>query len=92
MWSQRKFSKLTNARCPQCHKKLELRGQGEGQIYVCTTCTFREKAASFNKRFDNNEGKNSKKDVANYMKKMKQESDAPMNSALADALAKLNLK
>jgi DNA topoisomerase-3 len=86
------LARLTNARCPQCHKKLELRGQGEGQIYVCTTCTFREKAASFNKRFDNNEGKNSKKDVANYMKKMKQETEAPMNSALADALAKLNLK
>jgi DNA topoisomerase III len=86
------LARLTNARCPQCHKKLELRGQGEGQIYVCTTCTFREKAASFNKRFDNSEGKNSKKDVANYMKKMKQETEAPMNSALADALAKLNLK
>ncbi|KZL89411.1 DNA topoisomerase 3 [Clostridium magnum DSM 2767] len=86
------LARLTNARCPQCHKKLELRGQGEGQIYVCTTCTFREKAASFNKRFDNKEGKNSKKDVANYMKKIKQESEAPMNSALADALAKLNLK
>jgi len=26
------------------------------------------------------------------MKKMKQENDAPMNSALAEALAKLNLK
>lgn len=86
------LARLTNARCPNCHKKLELRGQGEGQIYVCTTCTFREKAASFNKRFDNKEGKNSKRDVANYMKKMKKESEAPMNSALADALAKLNLK
>jgi DNA topoisomerase III, bacteria and conjugative plasmid len=86
------LARLTNARCPQCHKKLELRGQGEGQIYVCTTCTFREKAASFNKRFDNKEGKNSKRDVANYMNKMKKETEAPMNSALADALSKLNLK
>jgi len=88
------LGRLTNARCPQCHKKLELRGQGEGQIYVClnTNCNFREKAASFNKRFKDNENKSNKKEVQNYMKKMKQESEAPMNSALAEALAKLNLK
>lgn len=29
------LARLTNARCPECHKKLELRGQGEGKIYVC---------------------------------------------------------
>ena len=88
------LARLTNARCPECHKKLELRGQGEGQIYFCVNpnCSFKEKSSSFNKRFDNKESKNSKRDVANYMKKMKKESEAPMNSALADALAKLNLK
>lgn len=75
-------------------KKLELRGHGDGQVYVCinNNCNFREKASSFNKRFDNKQGKNSKRDVANYMKKMKKESEVPMNSALADALAKLKLK
>lgn len=88
------LGRLTNARCPECHKKLELRGHGEGQIYVClnTNCNFREKASSFSKRFKDNESKSNKKDVQNYMKKMKQENEAPMNSALADALAKLNLK
>ncbi|OBR94071.1 MULTISPECIES: DNA topoisomerase III [Clostridium] len=88
------LAKLTNARCPECHKKLELRGHGDGQVYVCinNNCNFREKASSFNKRFDNKQGKNSKRDVANYMKKMKKESEVPMNSALADALAKLKLK
>lgn len=88
------LGRLTNARCPECHKKLELRGHGEGQIYVClnTNCNFREKASSFSKRFKDNESKSNKKDVQNYMKKMKQENEAPMNSALAEALAKLNLK
>lgn len=86
------LSRFTNVRCPECHKKLELRGEGEGQIYVCTNCTFREKLSSFNKRFKENESKLNKKDVAKYMKKMKEESNAPINSALAEALSKLNLK
>jgi DNA topoisomerase-3 len=88
------ISKFTNARCPECKKRLELRGQGDGQIYVCpnATCNFREKASVFNKRFDNKADKVNKKEVNNIMKKMKQESEAPLNSALAEALAKLNLK
>lgn len=86
------ISRFTNVRCPECHKRLELKGQGEGQIYVCGNCTFREKLSSFNKRFKENEGKLNKKEVSRYMKKMKEESEAPINSALAEALAKLNLK
>ncbi|WP_315117843.1 DNA topoisomerase III [uncultured Clostridium sp.] len=86
------ISRFTNVRCPECHKRLELKGEGEGQIYVCGNCTFREKLSSFNKRFKENEGKLNKKEVSRYMKKMKEESEAPINSALAEALAKLNLK
>lgn len=87
-------SKFTNARCPQCHKRLELRGEGEGQIYVCanSNCTFREKASSFNKRFDNKGDKINKREVSNRLKQMKKDAEAPLNSALAEALAKLNLK
>lgn len=87
------ISKFTNARCPECKKRLELRGQGEGQIYVCpnANCNFREKASVFSKRFDKSDKVN-KKEVNNIMKKMKQESEAPLNSALAEALAKFNLK
>ncbi len=82
-------SKFTNARCPQCHKRLELRGEGEGQIYVCanSNCTFREKASSFNKRFDNKTEKVNKREVANIMKKMKQESKEPLNNPFADLMS-----
>ncbi|SHI88912.1 DNA topoisomerase-3 [Clostridium amylolyticum] len=82
-------SKFTNARCPQCHKRLELRGEGEGQIYVCanSNCTFREKASSFNKRFDNKGDKVNKREVANIMKKMKQESKEPLNNPFADLMS-----
>ncbi|OFI05532.1 DNA topoisomerase 3 [Clostridium acetireducens DSM 10703] len=86
------ISKFTNVRCPECHRKMEIRGNGEGQIYVCTNCNFREKLSSFNKRFKNKQNKVNKRDVAKYMKKVKEENDTPINSALADALSKLNLK
>lgn len=69
-------SKTTNARCPECKKKLTLKGHGEGQIYVCpgANCNFREKASQFNKRFEKG-GKVDKRDVNNYMKKMKKEAE-----------------
>lgn len=69
-------SRTTNARCPECKKKLTLKGHGEGQIYVCpgANCNFREKASQFNKRFEKG-GKVDKRDVNNYMKKMKKEAE-----------------
>ncbi|PMC37554.1 DNA topoisomerase III [Bacillus sp. UMB0899] len=82
-------SKVTNARCPNCHKKLELRGQGEGQLFVCK-CGHREKMSTFQERRKKNQNsKVSKREVSNYMKK---QDDNFSNNALADALAKLNLK
>lgn len=84
-------AKVTNARCPNCHKKLELRGEGEGQIFVCG-CGYREKLSAFTARRQNDAtGKASKGDVAQYLREQKK-SDEPFNSALAEALAKLKLK
>jgi DNA topoisomerase-3 len=83
-------AKITNARCPECHKKLELRGEGEGQIFVCV-CGYREKLSAFNERKKTDSSKVSKRDVSNYLKQQNKSSDEPMNSALAEALAKLKL-
>jgi DNA topoisomerase-3 len=83
-------AKVTNARCPECHKKLELRGEGEGQIFVCG-CGYREKLSAFNERKKTESGKVSKKDVSKFLKDQKKESNEPLNSALAEALAKLKL-
>ncbi|MCY6372295.1 DNA topoisomerase III [Clostridium ganghwense] len=80
------IAKVTNARCPECHKKLELRGQGEGQIFICPKCGYREKMSSFKKRKEGQNKKISKREVNKYLKKQKV--DEPINSALADALAK----
>lgn len=80
-------SRVTNARCPQCHKKMEMRGQGEAQTFTCK-CGFHEKLSSFQKRKGkSNNQKVSKRDVASYMKK--QNKEEPLNTALADALSKL---
>ena len=53
------ISQTTNARCPNCHKRLELKGQGEGKIFTCS-CGHREKLSSFNKRKAEEKGKASK--------------------------------
>lgn len=85
------IAKVTNARCPNCHKKLELRGEGDGQIFVCS-CGYREKLSAFNDRRKKDNTKLSKKDVSRYLKDQKKENDEPINSGLAEALAKLKLK
>ncbi len=83
------IAQITNARCPECKKKLELRGQGEGQKFVCK-CGYREKLSAFEKRRKKEKSNVSKKDVSNYLHKQKKDTNQqPMNTALADALAKL---
>lgn len=85
------ISKKTNARCPNCHKKMDMHGQGEGQIFVCV-CGYREKLSAFKQRKSKAQDKASKKDVSKYLNKQKKAKEEPFNTALADALAKLKLK
>ncbi|RQD69883.1 MAG: DNA topoisomerase III [Tindallia sp. MSAO_Bac2] len=82
---------VTNARCPECRKKLELRGEGYGRIFVCR-CGYREKLSVFEarKKKQGNQ-KVSKKEVNRYLKEQEKKKDEPINTALADALAKLKL-
>ena len=87
---RKSVSKITNARCPNCHKRLELKGEGEGQIFVCG-CGYKEKLSSFNERKKKEGSKVSKKEVEKYLKQQSKAKDEPINSALADALAKLKL-
>ncbi|WP_428910973.1 DNA topoisomerase III [Niallia sp. Krafla_26] len=88
---RKNVSRITNARCPNCKKKLELRGQGEGQTFACK-CGYREKLSTFNERKKKEQNtKVSKRDVAKYMKTQNKQEE-PLNTALADALKKLNLK
>ncbi len=83
-------SQITNARCPNCHKRLELKGEGEGKIFVCK-CGFREKLSVFNKRKQNESTSISKKETSRYLLKQNKKEDENINTALADALKKLKL-
>jgi len=81
--------KRTNARCPNCKKRLELRGEGEAQMFTCS-CGHREKLSTFNKRKQQEKKhKVSKRDVNRYLKK---QDDGFKNNALAEQLAKLKEK
>ncbi|MPW26650.1 DNA topoisomerase III [Alkalibaculum sp. M08DMB] len=86
--NRKRLSKVTNARCPNCKKKLTMVGEGEGQIFTCT-CGHREKLSSFNQRKSKENKSISKKEAQKYLKKNNDESE--VNSALADALSKLKL-
>lgn len=82
------IAKVTNARCPECHKKLELHGEGESRIFICS-CGYREKLSAFEERKKKEESGVSKRDVYNYLKRQKETVEAQINSSLADALSKL---
>lgn len=84
---RKSISKITNARCPKCHKKLELRGEGDGQIFACS-CGHREKLSAFEERRKKDKNKVDKKEVSKFMKEQKKEEEA-LNTSLADALSKL---
>lgn len=84
------IERTSNARCPVCHKKMGLKGQGEGQLFTCV-CGYKEKLTAFQERRKKEGAGVSKKDVANYMNKLKKEEKEPINSAFADAFAKLKL-
>ncbi len=89
---RKQVAQTTNARCPNCRKKLELRGEGEGRVFVCV-CGHKEKLSAFNERREKEKQKSvSKKDVQHYLKKQQKQQDEPLNTVLADALAKLKLK
>ena len=79
---RRSLSQTTNARCPNCHKKMELRGEGEKQMFACV-CGYREKLSDFKKRRANAGA--GKRDVRKYLAN---QDTGGGNTAMADALAK----
>ncbi len=83
-------ARTSNARCPVCHKRMELRGKGDGQIFVCS-CGHKEKLSAFKSRREKEGAGVSKKDVARYLNRQKKEAEEPVNNAFAMALAGIRL-
>ncbi|MGL4374714.1 MAG: DNA topoisomerase, partial [Turicibacter sp.] len=87
--SRKVVSQTTNSRCPKCHKKLELRGEGEGRMFACQ-CGHREKLSTFTNRKQEQKKQGSKRDVQNYLKQQNKQEE-PINNPFADAFANIKL-
>lgn len=83
---RRNLSLQTNARCPKCHKRLELVGDGDKRLYTCS-CGFREKYARFNEQLKAKRNQSNKSDVKKFMQQQKRQESIGAN-AFADAWAK----
>ena len=84
---RRSVSIITNARCPECHKKMELRGEGEKKSFYCS-CGYREKYSAFKER--RGQSGATKRDVQNYIRNQNKKED-DSNNPFAAAFDKLNL-
>ncbi len=76
------LSMATNVRCPNCHKRMELFGNGDKKCYVCR-CGFREKVEKFHQQ--SGSGGMSKREVQKYLSRQEEPKG---QSALALALQK----
>ncbi len=87
------LSRKTNARCPNCHKQLDMVGQGDQQTFICPSCHYKEKLSSFEKRKGAQRKKGGKKDYHLYKKKLEKiENQAAAEDNPFAALARLKDK
>ncbi|ALC92980.1 DNA topoisomerase III [Bacillus sp. FJAT-18017] len=56
-YRKRKDAKLSNRRCPQCHKKMEIHNGKAGTYFQCRTCNVVEKAEERKKAVNKREEK-----------------------------------
>ncbi len=85
------LSRMTNARCPLCHKKMEMSKKGEEDTFFCA-CGYRERLSKFEERRKKEGAGVRKKDVANYLKKQQEEAKNTAYTPFAEALKKLQEK
>lgn len=83
-------SRTTNARCPKCHKRMEMYVKGKEEIFVCA-CGYKEKLSAFQARREKEGAGVKKRDVQKYLKQQQKEAQEPINNAFAQALAGLKL-
>lgn len=75
---KRKDPKLSNKRCPHCHKKMEMHHGKAGIYFQCRTCGIIEKADQTKKKAD-------KRETRRLLNKLNSSSE-PIGNSLADAL------
>ena len=83
-------SRTTNARCPKCHKKMEMIMKGKEETFVCV-CGYKERLSAFQARRAKEGAGVNKRDVQKYMKQQQKEAKEPVNNSFAQALAGIKL-
>lgn len=83
-YRRRKDPKLSNHRCPQCHKKMEIIEGKNGQFFKCKYCSITEKVQNKQER----KKKITKQEERRLMKKYGQEEtlESPLAAALKAAM------
>lgn len=84
------ISRTTNARCPKCHKRMEMYVKGKEETFVCV-CGYKEKLSAFQARREKEGAGVNKRDVQKYMRQQQKEAKEPVNNAFAQALAGIKL-
>ena len=82
------IARISNARCPNCHKKMEIIKKGDEEQFVCA-CGHKEKMSAFKAPGEPESVQGSARRM--YSGIWKQQKDEPVNTAFADAFAKLKL-
>ncbi len=81
---RKSLSVSTNARCPECHKTMEIRGDGDKRSFYCR-CGYREKVKDFEARKQKDGASNY--EVRSFMAKQEKETQG-FNNSLAAQLEK----
>ena len=84
------LSRTTNARCPKCHKRMEMYVKGKEETFVCQ-CGYKEKLSAFQARRQKEGAGVGKRDVQNYLRRQQKEANEPVNNAFAQALSGIKL-
>ena len=87
-----KISLITNARCPNCHQKLELVGKDDKQMFICKKCGYRQGMTAVKKEREERKNTAGKNDVRKYMQKQKQEAKSQIEDSPFAALLDLKDK
>ena len=85
------LSRTTNARCPKCHKRMEMYVKGKEETFICA-CGYKEKLSAFQARRAKEGAGVNKRDVQKYMRQQQKEAKELVNNAFAQALAGLKLE
>ena len=84
------ISRTTNARCPKCHKRMEMYVKGKEETFICA-CGYKEKLSAFQARRKKEGAGVGKRDVQNYLRRQEKEANEPVNNAFAQALSGIKL-